>query len=118
VVSLHCPLSESNSGFVDAALLASMKPSAYLINTSRGPLVNENDLTQALRERVIAGAAVDVLSSEPPPPDNPLLGEERCRITPHLAWATLAARRRLMRQAFENLAAFSSGAAINVVNGL
>lgn len=118
VVSLHCPLSDSNRGFVDAELLSSMKPGAYLINTSRGPLVNESDLADALREGVIAGAAVDVLSSEPPPPDNPLLGEKRCRITPHLAWATLAARRRLMRRAFENLDSFLHGQAINVVNGI
>lgn len=76
-----------------------------------------SDLSEALRTGVIAGAAVDVLSSAPPPRDNPLLAEERCRITPHPAWATLAARRRLMRQAFENLSSFLQGDMINIVNG-
>ena len=115
VVSLHCPLSSATSGLVNAARLAQMKPSAFLINTSRGPLVNERDLAQALREHVIAGAAVDVLSTEPPAPDNPLLSAPHCFVTPHVAWATAAARRRLVEIAADNLRSFIAGAPIHQI---
>lgn len=116
VVTLHCPLTPENTGLVNRALLARMKPSAILINTSRGGLVNEADLAAALRDGQLAGAAVDVVSKEPIAPDNPLLGAPRLTITPHIAWGTLAARRRLMGVTAENIAAFRAGRPINVVN--
>jgi len=117
VVSLHCPLTAENSGFVAAALLASMQKSAYLINTARGALVNEADLAAALDAGLLAGAAVDVVSKEPIPAGNPLLAAKNCIITPHIAWATLAARQRLMTATAANIAAFLAGAPINLVNG-
>ena len=115
-VSLHCPQTPDNTGFVNAALLRRMQPHAFFINTARGGLVNEADLADALNRGVIAGAAVDVVSSEPIAADNPLLGAPNCLITPHIAWATLAARQRLMRTTAGNIAAFLSGAPVNVVN--
>ena len=116
VVSLHCPLTPETQGLVNAARLASMKPTAFLINTGRGPLVVEQDLADALRNAVIAGAAVDVLSTEPPAADNPLLTAPNCLITPHLAWAAKASRQRLMDAVVENVRAFLAGAPVNVVN--
>jgi glycerate dehydrogenase len=115
VVSLHCPLSPATAGLVNAKRLAQMKPTAFLINTSRGPLVIERDLAEALRENRIAGAAVDVLATEPPAPDNPLLAAPRCLVTPHLAWATAAARKRLIAIAAENLRAFLAGNPVHQV---
>ena len=116
VVSLHCPLTPETQGLVNAARLATMKPAAFLINTGRGPLIVEQDLADALRNAVIAGAAVDVLSTEPPAADNPLLAAPHCLITPHLAWAARASRQRLMDAAVENVRAFLAGAPMNVVN--
>ncbi len=116
VVSLHCPLSDANQGMVNAALIASMKPTAFLINTARGPLVHEADLAAALNSGRIAGAAVDVVSREPIDRANPLLSAKNCVITPHIAWATLDARKRLMQTTVENVAAFLAGKPINVVN--
>jgi len=116
VVSLHCPLTEENAGFVNDNLLDQMNPSAFLINTGRGPLVNEVDLAAALATNRIAGAATDVLSIEPPPADNPLLTAPNLIITPHIGWATRAARARLMEIAVENLRAFLAGTPQNVVN--
>ncbi len=116
VVSLHCPLTPETRGLVNAARLARMKPTAFLINTSRGPLVDEKALAEALNAGRIAGAGLDVLSVEPPPPDNPLLTAKTCVITPHIAWATLAARRRLLEASIDNLRAFIDGAPRNVVN--
>jgi glycerate dehydrogenase len=116
VVTLHCPLSDATLGLVNAARLASMRPSALLLNAGRGPLVNEADLADALERGVIAGAALDVLSEEPPRADNPLLGAPRCVITPHNAWLTLAARRRAMQIAAENVRGILLGAPQNVVN--
>jgi glycerate dehydrogenase len=115
VVSLHCPLTPDTQELVDAARLASMKPSAFLINTARGGLVNEADLAAALAAGTIAGAGLDVLSVEPPPASNPLLAAPRCVITPHIAWATRAARRRLIEATAENVRAYLAGAARNVV---
>ncbi len=115
VVSLHCPLTPENRGFVDAALLARMKPSAFLINTARGPLIDEAALAKALTAGTIAGAAVDVVAVEPMADDNPLRDATRCIVTPHLAWASLAARRRLMRTTVDNVTAFLSGSPINLV---
>ena len=116
VVSLHCPLTAENEAFVNRDLLSRMKPSAILINTARGPLVNERDLADALNEGVIAGAAFDVASREPIEADNPLLKAKNIFVTPHMAWGTLAARRRLMDTTVENIRAFLDGQPINVVN--
>ena len=115
-VSLHCPLTDENQGFVNAQLLSQMKPTAFLINTARGPLVDEAALAKALNEGQIAGAATDVLSVEPPPADNPLFGAKNIIITPHIGWATRAARERLMNIAADNLRAFLKGTPQNVVN--
>jgi glycerate dehydrogenase len=116
VVSCHCPLTPETAGLVNAERLARMKPSAYLLNTSRGPVVNESDLAAALNAGRLAGAGVDVLSTEPPAADNPLLTARNCVITPHVAWATQAARRRLMAIAAANVRAFLAGVPTNVVN--
>ena len=116
VVTLHCNLTPENTGMVNKALLGRMKPTAYLINTSRGPLVKDADLAEALRQGKLAGAALDVVSTEPILPDNPLLKAPNITITPHIAWAALAARRRLMKITAENVAAFLAGKPINVVN--
>ncbi len=116
VVSLHCPLTPANTGFVDRQLLARMKPSAFLINTARGGLVEEAALAEALRGGRLGGAAVDVVSAEPMRVDNPLLEAPNCIITPHIAWASLAARRRLMATAVANVEAFLAGEPVNVVN--
>lgn len=115
VVSLHCPLTPDTENLVNAHRLEIMKPSAILINTGRGPLVNEQDLADALNRGVIAAAGVDVLSSEPPRCTNPLLTAKNCFITPHIAWATKEARIRLMRIAVENLEGFIKGEIINNV---
>ncbi|NVN90963.1 MAG: D-2-hydroxyacid dehydrogenase [Desulfuromonadales bacterium] len=116
VVSLNCPQLPENNGFVNAELLAKMKPSAFLINASRGGLVNEADLAEALHAGTIAGAGLDVVSHEPMRSDNPLLTAPHCIITPHIAWASLAARKRLVGIVAANVASFLSGAPINVVN--
>jgi glycerate dehydrogenase len=116
VVSLHCPLTADNREFVNAALLGRMKASSFLINTARGALVNERALADALNGDTLAGAAVDVVSVEPMQPDNPLLGARNCIITPHMAWGSLAARRRLMATTVRNVEAFLAGHPINVVN--
>jgi glycerate dehydrogenase len=92
-----------------------IKPSAFLVNTSRGPLIHEQDLADALRAGVIAGAALDVLSVEPPAPDNPLLSAPRCLVTPHIGWATLESRMRLMDVVTGNLRSFQAGGPVNVV---
>lgn len=115
VVTLHCPLTRENTGFVNEALLATMKRHAILINTARGGLVDERALAAALAEGRPAAAALDVLSQEPPSDDNPLLASPRAVITPHMAWSTLAARRRLMRESVANVAAFLGGRPRNVV---
>ena len=115
VVSLHCPLTPETNELVNIERLKTMKPSAILINTGRGPLVNEQDLAHALNTGIIAGAGVDVLSTEPPKTDNPLLTAKNCFITPHVAWATLEARIRLMHIAVVNLKSFIDGKVINNV---
>lgn len=116
VISLHCPLTPETKGIINKNSLARMKPTATLINTSRGGLVVEADLAAALNAGKIAAAAVDVLSVEPPTADNPLFHAKNCVITPHHAWATLAARKRLMKTTEENIAAFLAGKPQNVVN--
>jgi len=115
VVTLHCPLNDQTRGFVNATRLSSMKPTALLINAGRGQLVNEADLALALTHGVIAGAALDVLSTEPPAADNPLLSAPRCIITPHNAWLSLAARRRAMQITVENVRGILQGTPQNVV---
>ena len=116
VVSLHCPLTAQTANLVNARSLSLMKPTAFLLNTSRGLLVDQAALADALNSSRIAGAGLDVLAAEPPLADNPLLTARNCLITPHLAWATRAARARLMSIAVENVRAFLHGAAKNVVN--
>ena len=115
VVSLHCPLTSDNARFVDAALLARMKRTAFLINTARGGLIDEAALARALAAGQIAGAALDVVSEEPIRADNLLLAAPRCILTPHLAWASLAARQRLMATAVANVRAYLAGRPINLV---
>ncbi|MBR5962784.1 MAG: D-2-hydroxyacid dehydrogenase [Bacteroidaceae bacterium] len=115
VVSLHCPLTPDTRHLVDAKRLAQMKPTAILINTSRGPVVDEGALAEALRAGILAAACVDVLDREPPAADCPLLSAPRCFITPHVAWATAEARRRLMTICRQNLEAFVDGKPVNVV---
>jgi len=116
VVSLNCPQTPENTGFVNAGLLSSMKPTAYLINVARGGLVNEADLAAALNAGTIAGAGLDVVAHEPMLADNPLLTAANCIFTPHIAWASLAARKRLMGIVAGNIAAFQAGAPVNLVN--
>ena len=116
VVSLHCPLTDATRSLINSSTLKMMKPSAILINTGRGPLIDESDVAEALKEGVIAAAAVDVLTTEPPKADNPLLSAPNCYITPHVAWASTEARRRLMDIATANVAAFLAGNPRNRVN--
>ena len=116
VVSLHCPLTSETKHLINAKRLATMKPSAFLLNTSRGPLIDEAALAEALKRGQIAGAALDVLTEEPPPSEHPLYTAPNCFITPHIAWATRAARARLMRVAVENVRAFINGKPQNVVS--
>ena len=115
VISLHCPLTPDTKEMVNAERLKLMKPGAILVNTGRGPLVNEQDLADALNEGRIAAAGLDVLSVEPANADNPLLGAKNCFITPHIAWATKEARTRLMQIAVQNLKSYQEGYIINNV---
>ena len=116
VISLHCPLTPETEKLVDASRLAVMKPTAYLINTARGGVVHEHDLAEALNSEQIAGAGLDVLSVEPPPMTNPLLTAKNCLITPHIAWASRAARQRLIEATSENIQRFFNETPQNVVS--
>lgn len=116
VVSLHCPLTAQNAGMIDGAALAAMKPGVLLLNTARGPLVNEADLAAALAAGRVAGAALDVVSAEPIRADNPLLAAPNCILTPHMACGAKASRQRLMDTAVENLRSFLAGRTVNAVN--
>jgi glycerate dehydrogenase len=116
VVSLHCPLTPQTRHLVNHERLQTMKPTALLLNTGRGALVDEDALIDALRSGSIAGAGLDVLQAEPPPPDHPLLQLERCLITPHLAWATTESIQRLLNATVENVKAFLAGHPQNVVS--
>lgn len=118
VVSLHCPLTSENKAFVNRELLARMKPEAILVNTARGALVDEPALEAALASGALRGAALDVVAQEPIRPDHPFLGLDNCLLTPHMAWASLAARQRLMRTTAANIRAWLDGAPVNVVNGV
>lgn len=115
-ISLNCPLTAENTGMVNRERIALMKSSAYLVNTARGPLVDEAALAEALNSGKIAGAALDVLAVEPPKADNPLIGAKNVTVTPHIAWATLEARKRLMHIAAENVKAWLGGSPVNRVN--
>ncbi len=116
VVSFHCPLVPQTQKLVNKDTLSLMKSTAFLINTSRGPLIDEPALAEALNAGKLAGAGLDVLSCEPPDENNPLLKAANCHITPHIAWATRAARSRLLNTAVDNVAAFLDGCAKNVIN--
>ena len=118
VISLHCPLTPQTKNIINKQRLERMKKTAFLINTSRGPLVDEQALAQALNNERIAGAGLDVLSEEPPEKNNPLLKAKNCFVTPHIAWATRAARERLLKIAVDNVASFLDGKPQNVVNGV
>lgn len=115
-VSLHCPLTATTRGIVNARRLALMKPSAMIINTSRGPLIVEEDLAEALKNGTIAAAAVDVLCQEPPAADNPLLALDNCYFTPHIGWTSPEARQRLMDVVVGNVRSFLEGNPSNIVN--
>jgi len=115
VVSLHCPLTPDTKELIDTRRIGLMKPTAYLLNTARGALVNEADLAAALDAGRLAGAGLDVLTVEPPPASNPLLKAKNCIITPHVAWATRNARRRLIEVTAANVKAFAAGQPRNVV---
>jgi glycerate dehydrogenase len=116
VLSLHCPLFAETKGIINKETLGLMKESSLLINTSRGPLIVEEDLAEALNNEVIAGAGLDVLSLEPPSASNPLLSAKNCIITPHIAWASKEARERLMGIAVDNVKSFIQGKGKNIVN--
>jgi len=116
VISIHCPLTRETEGLINKDSLLKMKSSAFLLNTARGQIIVEQDLADALNKGTIAGAGIDVLSVEPPAEDNPLFRAKNCIITPHIAWATLEARTRLMGIAVNNLQTFMEGKPLNVVN--
>lgn len=116
VISLHCPLTESNRHMINADSIGQMRDGVILLNTARGPLIDESALAAALRSGKVAAAGLDVLSTEPPPPDNPLLTAPNCILTPHIAWATLSARKRLLAVTVSNLRAYLDGAPCNVVS--
>lgn len=118
VISLHCPLTPETVGLVNHQRLQRVRPGAFLLNTSRGGLVVEQDLAEALNDGRLAGAAVDVIAEEPIRPDNPLLSARNCLITPHIAWATREARRRLLEATVANVANYLAGQPTNVVNRL
>ena len=115
-ISINCPLTNENAGFINRQTIEKMKSTAFLVNTGRGPLINEQDLADALNSGKIAGAGLDVLSIEPASKSNPLPFAKNCFITPHIAWATFEARTRLMNIATENLKSFINGNPQNVVN--
>ncbi|MBN1805215.1 MAG: D-2-hydroxyacid dehydrogenase [Sedimentisphaerales bacterium] len=116
VVCLHCPLTPETNKIINKEHLELMKKTAFIINTSRGPVIDEQALAEALNNERIAGAGLDVLTEEPPKEDNPLLKAKNCCITPHIAWATIAARKRLLQAAVNNVASFLEGKPKNVVN--
>ncbi|WP_298741919.1 D-2-hydroxyacid dehydrogenase [uncultured Chitinophaga sp.] len=116
IITLHCPLNEQNRGFVNKALLDTMKRNALLINTSRGPLINEQDLANALNNERIAAAGLDVLSVEPPAAEHPLFYAKNCLVTPHIAWAAKEARGRLLNTVIENVRSYLSGKPENLLN--
>ena len=117
VVSLHSSLSADMTGVIGMPLFRLMKPTAFLINTSRGQLIHEQELADALAQGLLAGAALDVLGTEPPAGSNPLLSAVNCIVTPHIAWSSFAARRRILEKTIENVRSFVNGKTNNVMNG-
>ncbi len=115
-ITLHCPLTEQTKGLINKDTIAGMKNGAFLINTSRGPVIDENDVAQALNVGKLAGLGTDVVSIEPIQAENPLLNAKNCIITPHFAWATKEARERLMNTLIKNIDSFIKGTPVNVVN--
>ncbi|MDH3708680.1 MAG: D-2-hydroxyacid dehydrogenase [Cyclobacteriaceae bacterium] len=115
ILTLHCPLTPGTKNLINKQRLSTMKPQALIINTARGPLIHEQDLKQALEDQVISGAALDVLSEEPPPQDHPLIGLSNCLVTPHQAWASWESRSRLLRETVLNVQAFLNGSPRNLV---
>lgn len=116
-ITVHCPLTESTKNLIDAEFISKLKSNAFIINTARGGVTNEHDVAEALKNGKLAGYGTDVLSTEPPSPDNPLLSAPNCLITPHIAWAAFETRLRLMGILEENIKAFLNGTPVNVVNG-
>ena len=116
IITLHCPLTDETNGLIGLDALKLCKPTAILINTSRGAVINEADLAYALDNDIIAGAGLDVLCEEPMSADNPLLNAKNCIITPHIAWAPIDTRKRLITIVADNLSAFINGKPINTVN--
>ena len=116
IVSLHCPLFPETQNLINAQTIAKMKDGAILLNTSRGPVINETDVAEALKEGKLRGAAMDVVSEEPISPSNPLLTAPNCIITPHMAWAPMETRQRILDVTVENISGFLSGRPVNVVN--
>lgn len=116
-ISVHCPLTEKTLGLINKDFISKTKKGAFIVNTARGPVANENDVAEALKYGALAGYGTDVLSTEPPASDNPLLSAPNCYITPHIAWAAYETRLRLMGILEKNIEAFLNGAPINVVNG-
>ena len=115
-LTIHAALNDRTKGLVNKSVISLMKPSAYLINTSRGAIINEPDLADALNNGTISGAALDVLSKEPPTSDNPLLTARNCIITPHIAWVSQESRQRLMNVAVDNIKGFLNKKPVNTVN--
>ncbi len=115
-ISVHCPLTAENNAFINKELLELMKPTGFLINTSRGQLIAEKDLSVALQQHRLSGAALDVLSVEPPLPGHPLIGLPNCIITPHNAWISFEARSSIMKTTLENVKEALNGKPIHVVN--
>ena len=118
MITLHCPLTPENTGLINEEALKNMKKSAFLINTARGPLVDESALAKALETGEIAGAGLDVVSQEPMPDSNPLRLAPNCIITPHVAWCSVEARTRLMQGVYDNIKNFLDGKPSNVKNGV
>ena len=116
ILTFHCPLTEKTKGIVNAELLSEMKQTAILINTSRGAVVNEKDLADALNQKIIAGAYLDVLEKEPMSPDTPLKNARNCIITPHTSWASFETRSRLVKIVCDNIKAWQNGSPVNKVN--
>ena len=116
VISLHCPLTADNTQLINESTIAKMKPGAILLNTARGGLVNEQALADALKSGMLRGAAVDVVSHEPISPDNPLLSAPNCIITPHMAWAPIESRQRIIDCTYKSITGYLNGQPVNVVN--
>ena len=116
VISLHCPLTADNAELINEPTIAKMKPGAILLNTARGGLVNEQALADALKNGKLRGAAVDVVSAEPISPDNPLLTCPNCIVTPHMAWAPIESRQRIIDCTYRSITGYLNGQPVNVVN--